>query len=791
MKKRKGLGIIGIALIFVFSLIGCQQVSDPLSSDAVVTEIKVAEVAATLKAPGTTSFGTELGVIYLSASQMQDAAIKVAAPEGAIIYYAAEKPSVDPYFGTTSVLTFEDGDILWVEVFSANHDEFWLYAVKVLSSQPTLSDITLAGRSATGGSLPSGIPIPAFGTGLGIPGTAWNDAAIQEGTVWFGTSQGGTPISLAVTRDIESTTWKAGVAAAGTEPAFAEVSTITPVDGSFLYIETENPAGDKAYYKIKLIAKNDDRSLASVTINGTSLTIGTMGTSSFPGDEAYGNYSNGAELATTDDRSTLAVTALTDLAAVTVAATPTAGSTTVVYGATEWERNYLITYSSSGSLGKLKDGGFIALEVTSEIGEKGWYKFATSSFPALTGVSVNAGTPVVPGITAISNGTFGLNVGGAPAADVSLIDTPPFTSVSLSVTTETGFTPTVEWGIMVNNGMPATWTTGALTNVPARSTILIRVIDEDNLAGPLGHENRQYYRVRVLPPVSAEDAVVASVNLGGTSDFGTGAVSGGINVPALGLGTPNATIGSVIAGAVTITDAIAAGASPYPGAPITVGTNITLGANADSFQLAKTTGATPGVADWEGVTYPYGPTWPVNPAFGPITDGDVLWIEVSAGPYKQYYKIVATVQVLTASDAVLTALTAGIDATTYMAIVTASSLGTPAATIAGVTAPGAISFTAAQAVADDANYPVGGGPSIGSTVGPFASIRLAKTTGAAPADDAWQSPTTVPLEIFPGFVMDITINPTFGPLADNDVIFAEVKAGTFTNYYKIVVTVTP
>jgi hypothetical protein len=73
------------------------------------------------------------------------------------------------------------------------------------------------------------------------------------------------------------------------------------------------------------------------------------------------------------------------------------------------------------------------------------------------------------------------------------------------------------------------------------------------------------------------------------------------------------------------------------------------------------------------------------------------------------------------------------------------------------------------------------GPNVGFTVVESATGRVAKTTGADPVEADWKSTS-------PGF---------FGPeypqmiFSNNDVLWVEVKLETFTNYYKIVVTVTP
>jgi hypothetical protein len=60
-----------------------------------------------------------------------------------------------------------------------------------------------------------------------------------------------------------------------------------------------------------------------------------------------------------------------------------------------------------------------------------------------------------------------------------------------------------------------------------------------------------------------------------------------------------------------------------------------------AYRIAQTTGANPAEGEWKGVTQ--GPFGPESPAFNPIINNDVLWLELTRAGATLYYKIAVTV----------------------------------------------------------------------------------------------------------------------------------------------------
>jgi hypothetical protein len=772
--KKFLLGILGATLVFGLILTGCESgTADPLSSDAALTSITVNGVEATLGTPAATWSATVPGLVGLPADKLANARVQVSpVGAGAIVYYKACKSGEIPDFVAESTFTFDYGDYLYIEVFSANHDNVLFYQVEIAEAVALINDVTVGGRSASGGTQLSGIPIPKFGNGVGTPGTAWNDENIVEGEVWYGTSQEGSEVTLEVTTKFASTNYQVATGDGSAAPVFAASSgKVTLTDGNFIYVHTSGEGGTQdAYYKIKLTAKDDNLALTSVTINNENMDIGQLGTHSFPGAEAYGNYSNGAELATTGNRSTYNAASLSALNSVTVVATPASQNAVVTYGHTTTERNYLIDFAASGTLGKLKAYEYIALEVTSELGEKGWYKFyAPISTPVVSSITVGS-VMVTPGAMTVTPGTFGTTIGGSPA----MVLVPPSEmgqSITLTPTLSEGFGgATVEYGFMTSGwggpALPSTWQAsgGFSDGIPSGTNVMIRVTDEDNLAG------QQYYAILVAedgpPPV---DTVTIGA-VGNSSSFSYDPF-----VTVTKLGTPNENISAVTAGAVTLkADQLVGPIRATAGAGITV-------------TFAKTTGATPTDNDFvettDGMYFPPYMETPPAPNYN-FADGDAIWVKAVRGTYTNYYKI--NVTALTVSGPLLTDLLiqGDFDDATYAYGYTATAtVGNPAATIESITTPGAVTLSA-EKVNSEAN--AGGFFLVGTDDDATNSVYYTKTTGgAAPSDDAvWVTETSMDW-----FGMTIYIPPAMTGFANGDVLWARITSASITNYYKIIVTV--
>ncbi|MDR1215257.1 MAG: hypothetical protein LBK25_01085 [Treponema sp.] len=630
--KRFLLGILGVTLVFGLMMTGCENgTADPLSSDAALKSITVNGVEATLGTPADTWSATEPGIVGLPQDKLTDAKVAVnPVGAGAKIYYVACKSGALPDFVEASTFTFDYGDSLYIEVFSANHDKVLFYQVEIAEAVALINDVTVGGRSASGGTELSGIPIPQFGNGVGKPGTSLDDPSLEEGEVWYGTSQEGTEVALEVTPKFASTQYLVATGSGSGEPAFEESSgKVTLTNGNFVYIYTTGEGGTQdAYYKIKLTAKDDNRTLTSVTINGDTMDIGQMGTHSFPGAEAYGNYSNGAELATTGNRSTYTAAALSNLSAVTVAATPASNKSTVTYGHATDERSYLVDFGTSGSLGKLKADEYIALEVTSELGDKGWYKFHT---PLSSVSSVSIGTSsITPGKYAVRNGTFGVNFTGT--SPMVLVSPTELASASLTVTKAAGFENAVIEYALGTGGLPSTW---SLTP-PAIAdgvSVMIRVTDTANIGGSPSYEGYQYFGILVVQdgPPSINTVGVGAV--GSLASFSYEPL-----VTVTNLGTPGATINTAVAGSVTLqADQLSGPIQATAGAGITITFAKTDGTAPDDSSFTPTTG---------GGTFSYWPPYidnPPTPSYD-FANGDVIWVKAVRGSNTNYYKIVVTVE---------------------------------------------------------------------------------------------------------------------------------------------------
>jgi hypothetical protein len=630
--KRFLLGILGVTLVFGLMMTGCENgTADPLSSDAALKSITVNGVEATLGTPADMWSATEPGIVGLPQDKLTNAKVAVnPAGAGAKIYYVACKSGALPDFVEASTFTFDYGDSLYIEVFSANHDKVLFYQVEIAEAVALINDVTVGGRSASGGTQLSGIPIPKFGNGVGKPGTALDDPSLEEGEVWYGTSQEGTEVTLAVTPKFASTQYLVATGNGSGEPTFAAApDKVALTSGNFIYIHTTGEGGTQdAYYKIKLTAKDDNCSLTSVTINGDTMDIGQMGTHSFPGAEAYGNYSNGAELATTGNRSTYTAAALSDLSAVTVVATTVSNKSTVTYGHATDERSYLVDFGDSGSLGTLKADEYIALEVTSELGDKGWYKFYTP-LSSVSSVSVGSVT-VTPGKYAVRNGTFGVNfTGNSPMV---LVPPAELGSASLTVTKATGFENAVIEYALGTGGLPSNWTT-TLPAIADGVSVMIRVTDTANIGGSPSYEGYQYFGILVVQdgPPSINTVGVGAV--GSLTSFSYEPL-----VTVTNLGTPGATTSTAVAGSVTLqADQLSGPIQATAGAGITVTFAKTDGAAPADDSFAQTTG---------GGTFSYWPPYidnPPTPSYD-FANGDVIWVKAVRGSNTNYYKIVVTVE---------------------------------------------------------------------------------------------------------------------------------------------------
>jgi hypothetical protein len=508
MMRSRCAGLIGMVLLIAAVLAGCQN-AGPLSSDASLKSISVAGLPATLGTPSSKWKEAVAGEVTISNSMSLAASIGVEKGDGgSIVYYATAEGVAQPTFVESPSLSFSNGTFLYLEVFSANQDavQFYKVAVTVVDDTPVLFDVLLGGRSASGYK-PTSAAVQKFGLGIGTPAATY-DAAVA-GEVWFGSSQAGTAVAVSATAMLPTATkLRYAVASGAAAPAFGDAATATVADGSFLYVEASLGDTDPVVliYKLKMAQKGDDRSLSSVTINGQAMTIGPMGTHSFPGEEYYGSYRNGAQLATTGNKSIYSVADVSELASIAIAATPTDAKLAIRYDAALKDtglKDYGVfnhspkTDNATGLFSNMAHGQYLAVQVTSEIGEKGWYTFRLvvgQTDTTITGLSIGgAAIDPVPGVLSPFYGMWLQGTLGAVT-----MPTPTAATAVVATLAATADKAKVEYGVSgTSYGMasiPSAWNAtgvfdvGAIT--AANNNIVIRVTSESGLT-------LSYYGVKV------------------------------------------------------------------------------------------------------------------------------------------------------------------------------------------------------------------------------------------------------------------------------------------------------
>ncbi|MDR2477158.1 MAG: hypothetical protein LBD18_05165 [Treponema sp.] len=247
MKKRCFLGISAVLLVFGLVFTGCEQpVAETLSSEAKVSSVTIAGVEARLKAPSDQWNQAEAGIIFIPDNKMQAAPVSAKASSGATVYFASSPSELlVPNFVEEAVFDFEDNDICYVEVFSANHDAFNIYKiqVRIYSSLAALSSLTINGLDAP----------------YGNPGTAWNSE--RGGSIFAGYKPDNWTISATATPNSNAVI-KYAKASGGAQPASF---TATPPDsfdwGDYLYVQVTSEQGDLTYYYKTKILYHQERTI--------------------------------------------------------------------------------------------------------------------------------------------------------------------------------------------------------------------------------------------------------------------------------------------------------------------------------------------------------------------------------------------------------------------------------------------------------------------------------------------------------------------------------------------------
>lgn len=427
---KTGAGLL-LAVITVLALLSCPQDEPVLSSNAELVSVTLAGKTVVLGTPSANWMDAKdsAGVVFLTAGQMQNAQVAVRKGQsGQKIYYASAKPSVMPVFVEDTAFAFDLYDFLWIEVFSENHDAFNLYAVEVKTTTPTVLDLTLDGRSASGGQKLNGQPIKQYGTGLGTYST--NLAGVVEGGVWFGKDQENTSLAVTVTPEDPDTQVLVALGenntSLGTLFPDGYINPIpfefTVTNGKYLYIKAASAdaeQGETIYYKVKLISKETGFGISDVTmtVQGGSpvdFGVGAAGTLGFGGGE---NRANAANLAG-GGAGYKNISSTAGTASVTVDIGTKPAGATFRYGRTDWDAaqenvpstgHVTLIYQNSATISNVATNDYIAVEITNELGDKCWYSFrvrlgnpnaelggvTVAGYPVIT-VGMTAGT-VIPG----------------------------------------------------------------------------------------------------------------------------------------------------------------------------------------------------------------------------------------------------------------------------------------------------------------------------------------------------------------------------------------------------------
>jgi hypothetical protein len=524
MKQRqKNFTMLCITLALGIVFTACEEQSPALSSSATVSSVLIGGVQAqSLGTPNTNWMAVAPGDVYLSHSQLAGARISVNADSGAKVYYAKGAEGAQPYFAEDTVLSLEHDDIVWIEVFSANLDQYLIYAIKIHNRTPLLNGITV--------DYVYDLPIEqvfdygsfqmvdrekytvthSFGLNLGTPGASVDDPALVPGEIWYGKTQTGSELTVtAQTEMIDSTVTISGSANFGAPvPVIAE-------DGSYFYIRSTSgqEQGETIYYKIKLVQKNDDMSLVGnkVVINGVDAIAGRMGAHSLVGQEAWGSYYDAAGVDLAGGYVSINTTAdsVSNPVTVTVPLTDDTG-VKVEYGHTSNNLDYLVedeNWSAVNNLGVISSNDYVVLRLTSELGVRGWYKFRVRIGRAgigLSSITINNGTPdSIPASNA--------QVTGTTAVDYTMSAAGPWQTVSVDAVPDSnsgGAQIAYAIAPVADTNTPAASfvSTGSFNEVALAHYAVIRVVSENG-------ENTGYYKFRLI--FGDPDATLSAVTING------------------------------------------------------------------------------------------------------------------------------------------------------------------------------------------------------------------------------------------------------------------------------------
>ncbi|MDR1278656.1 MAG: hypothetical protein LBK02_07885, partial [Treponema sp.] len=423
-------GIVFLTVMAALVFVGCQQpTADPLSSDATLESIKIAGVEpVSIGEPGEDWEQLVPAFVYLSADNMVDAAVELSASGGASVYLDKKRVGEEPNFVSAAAdlkFTFEHEDVLFVELFSANHDKYTLYAFQIRKRTPIVSNIALNS---------------VFAKNLGTPAEQYANAAAGE--IYFDAGRAGSFLPISVATEIADTEFRVGV---GATPAFDSAMYVKAEDNGFIYLESKSgeETGDTLYYKLQMKSAQSPASLGTssttLTLGGATVTAGASGATF-----AAAAYAAAGQLATIDRGS---------LASLAVGLTVPAGLQ-AEYG---WSKATGTEPDNWGSsLTGVHSGAYIGIKVTNpDLDATVYYKFRVLASGALTTATITGAT--VDG-AAQTPGTIGTawNTPTTNIVDVELTGLPKNITVSATAadnasvrygTTAAQATAPANWGL--------------------------------------------------------------------------------------------------------------------------------------------------------------------------------------------------------------------------------------------------------------------------------------------------------------------------------------------------------
>jgi uncharacterized repeat protein (TIGR02543 family) len=532
----------------------------------------------------------------------------------------------DAAFSDGATTTVSNNDFFIIKVTAADATiNYYRVNVTVNSDVATLSGATIKGQTPT----------------LGTPDAVL--ASLTAGTITLTTAQATGVDTTTFTKTDAGATTKIVKYATGasttnfeTDAAFSDGATDTVTNGDFFIIKVTAADASVRFYRVNVTVNSNISTLSGISIKGQTSTLGTP-------NLTLGSETAGAITLTTAQATGIVATTFTKAEA---------GSTTKVVkylsGATADIANFdAATDLTSGTTTTVANGDFFIIKINAADGSTlNYYRVnvtVNSDVATLSGATIKGQTPTL--------GTPDAVLASATAGAITLttaqatgVDTTTFTKTDAGAT----ITKIVKYATgasTTNFETDAAFSDGASTTVSNGDFFIVKVTAADATV--------RFYRVNVT--VNSNVATLSAASIKGLTPT---------------LGTPNATLGSETAGAITLTTAQATGAAA------TTFTKTDAGATVSRIVKYAAAAST---ANFE-----------TDAAFGDgattaVANGDFFIIKVTAADATiNYYRINLTVNsdVATLSSATIKGQ--------------ASTLGTPNAVLASVVA-GTIALTTAQA----------------------------------------------------------------------------------------------